>query len=63
MKQIIYLTNLLLLYQTTTWLPVFSIILCVAANGICGLKPPIGQLSQKGIIPIASSFDSAEPLW
>lgn len=40
----------------------FSIIQCAAANGICGLKPPIGQLSQKGIIPIASSFDSAGPL-
>ncbi len=39
----------------------FSIIHCAAANGICGLKPPIGQLPQKGIIPIAASFDSAGP--
>ena len=29
----------------------FSIIACALANGICGLKPPIGSLSQEGIIP------------
>lgn len=40
----------------------FSIIACAMANGICGLKPPIGSLSQKGIIPIANSFDSAGSL-
>ena len=40
----------------------FSIIACALANGICGVKPPIGSLAQEGIVPIAPSFDSAGPL-
>lgn len=40
----------------------FSIIACAQANGICGIKPPIGALSSEGIIPIAHSFDSAGPM-
>ena len=36
-----------------------SITACAMGNGICGLKPPAGVLSQEGIIPIAKTFDSA----
>ena len=36
-----------------------SVIACAAANGVCGLKPPVGALSAEGIIPIARTFDSA----
>jgi amidase len=32
---------------------------CAMGNGICGLKPPAGTLSQEGIIPISKTFDSA----
>ncbi len=32
---------------------------CAMGNGICGLKPPAGVLSQEGIIPISKTFDSA----
>lgn len=37
----------------------FSIVACAQMNGICGLKPPVGVLSYKGIIPIARTLDSA----
>lgn len=37
----------------------FSIIGCAQENGVCGLKPPAGNLSSKGIIPIARTLDSA----
>ncbi len=40
----------------------FYIIHCALANGICGLKPPIGCLSREGIVPISASFDSAGPM-
>jgi amidase len=40
----------------------FSIIGCATENGVTGLKPPIGTLSSKGIIPIAHTLDSAGPL-
>lgn len=40
----------------------FSIVACAQINGICGLKPPIGTLSDKGIIPIARTLDSAGPM-
>ena len=40
----------------------FSIIACAKFNGICGLKPPIGTLSQEGIIPVAKTLDSAGPM-
>lgn len=40
----------------------FSVIACAQTNGICGLKPPIGTLSYKGIIPIARTLDSAGPM-
>lgn len=40
----------------------FSIIACAQANGICGIKPPVGALPSKGIIPIARTLDSAGPL-
>ena len=39
-----------------------SITLCAKINGICGLKPPAGALSQKGILPLAPTFDSAGAL-
>jgi amidase len=37
----------------------FSVIACAMFNGICGLKPPVGILSNKGIVPIARTLDSA----
>ena len=37
----------------------FSVIACAQRNGICGIKPPIGALSQRGILPIATTLDSA----
>ncbi|MCR5119832.1 MAG: amidase [Lachnospiraceae bacterium] len=36
-----------------------SVTACAMGNGICGLKPPAGTLSQEGIIPISKTFDSA----
>ncbi len=36
-----------------------SITACAWGNGICGLKPPAGALSQDGIIPISKTLDSA----
>lgn len=36
-----------------------SITACALGNGICGLKPPAGTLSQDGIIPISKTLDSA----
>ncbi|MBR6322317.1 MAG: amidase [Lachnospiraceae bacterium] len=36
-----------------------SITACAWGNGICGLKPPAGVLSQEGIIPISKTLDSA----
>ena len=36
-----------------------SVTACAMNNGICGLKPPAGALSQEGIIPISKTFDSA----
>ena len=35
-----------------------SVTACAMGNGICGLKPPAGVLSQDGIIPISKTFDS-----
>lgn len=40
----------------------FSILACAQANGICGLKPPIGALPSEGIVPIAKTLDSAGPM-
>ena len=40
----------------------FSITACAQANGICGIKPPIGMLPSTGIIPIAHTLDSAGPM-
>ena len=37
----------------------FSVIACAMYNGICGIKPPVGVLSAKGIVPIAKTLDSA----
>ena len=37
----------------------FSVIACAMYNGICGIKPPVGVLSTKGIVPIAKTLDSA----
>ena len=37
----------------------FSVIACAQTNGICGLKPPVGTLPSEGIIPIATTLDSA----
>ena len=36
-----------------------SITACALGNGICGLKPPAGVLSQEGILPISRTLDSA----
>ncbi|MBR3469423.1 MAG: amidase [Lachnospiraceae bacterium] len=35
-----------------------SVTACAMGNGICGLKPPVGVLSQEGLIPISKTFDS-----
>lgn len=40
----------------------FSIVGCAAENGVTGLKPACGSLSQQGIVPIAHTFDSAGPI-
>jgi amidase len=40
----------------------FSIIGCATENGVTGLKPPNGKLSDKGIIPISRTLDSAGAL-
>lgn len=40
----------------------FSIIACAQANGVCGIKPPVGVLPGTGIVPIARSLDSAGPM-
>lgn len=37
----------------------FSVIACAQGNGVCALKPALGMLSDKGIIPLARTFDSA----
>jgi amidase len=39
-----------------------SIVCPAAANGIVGLKPTIGTVSQRGIVPIAHSQDTAGPM-
>jgi amidase len=39
-----------------------SIVCPAAANGIVGVKPTIGTVSQRGIIPIAHSQDTAGPM-
>ncbi len=40
----------------------FSIIACAQFNGICAIKPPVGVLSQEGIIPVAKTLDSPGPM-
>jgi amidase len=39
-----------------------SIVCPAAANGVVGVKPAIGTVSQRGIVPIAHSQDTAGPL-
>ncbi|MBO4474473.1 MAG: hypothetical protein J5750_06130 [Clostridiales bacterium] len=39
-----------------------SIIACAKMNGICGIKPPVGVLSQEGIVPISKTLDSPGPM-
>jgi len=39
-----------------------SIVCPAAANGVVGIKPAIGTVSQRGIVPIAHSQDTAGPL-
>jgi amidase len=39
-----------------------SIVCPAAANGVVGIKPAIGTVSQNGIVPIAASQDTAGPL-
>lgn len=39
-----------------------SIVLPAAMNGIVGLKPSIGLVSRRGIVPIAASQDTAGPM-
>jgi amidase len=39
-----------------------SIVCPAAANGVVGIKPAIGSVSQRGIVPIAHSQDTAGPL-
>jgi len=40
----------------------FSIIACANVNGVVGLKPAVGSLTCKGVIPIAHTFDSPGPM-
>lgn len=40
----------------------FSIVGCAEDNGVTGYKPPCGTLSNKGIVPIAHTLDSAGPI-
>lgn len=40
----------------------FSVIGCATVNGVTGLKPPSGALSQDGIIPISHTLDSVGTL-
>jgi amidase len=39
-----------------------SIVCPAAANGVVGIKPTIGTVSQRGIVPIAHSQDTAGPI-
>jgi amidase len=39
-----------------------SIVCPAAANGVVGIKPAIGTVSQRGVVPIAHSQDTAGPL-
>ena len=39
-----------------------SIICPASSNGVVGLKPTVGLVSQKGIVPISSSQDTAGPM-
>jgi amidase len=39
-----------------------SIVCPAAANGVVGIKPTIGTVSQRGIVPIAHSQDTAGPM-
>jgi Asp-tRNA(Asn)/Glu-tRNA(Gln) amidotransferase A subunit family amidase len=39
-----------------------SIVCPAAINGVVGIKPTLGRVSQQGIIPIASSQDTAGPM-
>jgi amidase len=38
-----------------------SIVCPAAANGVVGIKPTIGTVSQRGIVPVAASQDTAGP--
>ena len=40
----------------------FSIVGCATENGVTGIKPAHGALSQDGIVPIAHTLDSAGPI-
>ena len=40
----------------------FSVVACAMYNGIVGFKPSVGSLPSSGIVPIASTLDSAGPL-
>ena len=40
----------------------FSIVGCATVNGVTGLKPPVGTLPAKGIVPISTTLDSAGAL-
>jgi len=39
-----------------------SIVCPAAANGVVGIKPTQGLVSQRGIVPLAASFDTAGPM-
>jgi amidase len=39
-----------------------SIVLAAMRNGVCGYRPPAGELRQKGIIPISFTMDTAGPI-
>ena len=39
-----------------------SIVLAAMRNGVCGYRPPVGELSQRGIIPISFTMDTAGPI-
>ena len=40
----------------------FSVTACAKFNGISAIKPPVGVLSQEGIVPVTKTLDSAGPM-
>ena len=36
----------------------FSVVGCASENGVVGVKPPVGALSARGVVPLAHTLDS-----